>query len=66
MKSPRFWGYMYLFMGFSFVYLAIQQSSRSGTFDLFTIALMAIAAYDFMIGIRYLTLKPKTTEKKDD
>ncbi len=66
MKSPRFWGYIYFFMGFSFVYLAIHQSNRSGTWDLFTIALMAIAAYDFMIGIRYLTLKPKATSKKED
>jgi hypothetical protein len=66
MKSPRFWAYIYLFMGFSFVYLAIQQSNRTGHWDLFTVALMAIAAYDFMVAIKYMTFKPKTNENKKD
>lgn len=59
MKSPLFWGIMYLLMAFSFVFFAIQQRGRTGEWDLFTISLMAIAAYDFMVAIRYLMFKPK-------
>lgn len=59
MKTPFFWGVLYAFMGSSFVYFAINQNDRNGSWDAFTIALMAIAAYDFMIAIKYLTYKPK-------
>lgn len=64
MKSPRLWGYIYLFMGSTFVLFAIQQKTRIGGWDFFTIALMAIAAYDFMIAIKYLTFKPKNEKNK--
>lgn len=63
MKSPLFWGMVYLFMAFSFVFFAIQQKGRTGEWDLFTIALVAIAAYDFMIALRYFRMKPKADEK---
>lgn len=64
MRSPRFWAFLYLFMGSGFIYFAIQQKSRSGVWDWFTIALIAIAAYDFMIAIKYFTFKPKEESKK--
>ncbi|MCT8136596.1 YdiK family protein [Anaerobacillus sp. CMMVII] len=63
MRSPLFWGTAYLLMGASFVFFAIQQRGRTGEWDLFTIALMAIATYDFVIAIRYFTFKPKAQDK---
>jgi hypothetical protein len=66
MKSLRFWGYIYLFMGCSFIFLAIQQKARTGETDIFTIALMAIAAYDFMVAIKYLNPNPKKEKNKQD
>lgn len=66
MKSSRLWGYIYLFMGSSFVMFAIQQKTRIGGWDFFIVALMAIAAYDFMIAINYLTFKPKKGSNKQD
>lgn len=66
MKAQRLWGYIYIFMACSFVFLAIQQKSRIGETDLFTIALMAIAAYDFMIAIKYLRPTPKKDKNKRD
>ncbi|RXJ01336.1 DUF4305 domain-containing protein [Anaerobacillus alkaliphilus] len=63
MKSPLFWGIVYLFMAISFVYFAIQQRGRTGEWDLFTIVLMAIAAYDLLVAVRYFTFKPKVEKK---
>lgn len=65
LRSSRFWGYMYIFMGIGFVYLAINQSNQAG-WGLFTMALIAIAAYDFMIGMKYLFGKPKKADEKKD
>jgi hypothetical protein len=64
MKSPLVWGFIYLFMATSFVYFAIHQKGRTSDWDLFTIALMAIATYNFVIALRYFTFKPKADNKK--
>jgi hypothetical protein len=63
MKSSLFWAFMYLFMAVAFVYLAIQQKGRTGEWDLWTIALMAIATYDFFIAIKYFRMKRKVADK---
>ncbi len=57
MKSPRLWGMVYLFMAVGFTFLAIQQKSKTDEWDLFTLSLTAIAAYDLLRAIRYLTYK---------
>ena len=63
MKSPSFWGMIYLFMGFSFIFFAIQQKGRTGEWDLITIALIAIAAYDFMVANKYFRMKKNIGKK---
>lgn len=63
MKSPLLWAYLYLFMAFSFIYFAIQQRGRTGEWDWFTLILMAIAAYDFLVSIKYFSLNNKRKKK---
>ncbi|OIJ11351.1 hypothetical protein BKP37_15865 [Anaerobacillus alkalilacustris] len=66
MRSPYVWGIIYFFMGCLFVYFAIQQNTRTGQWDFFTIALMALAAYDFTISYRYFAFKKILKRKNKD
>lgn len=63
MRSPYFLGMIYLFMGCSFVYFAIQQNKRTDNWDFLTIALMALASYDLIVAFKHFTFKSRSKNK---
>ncbi|MBB5172620.1 DUF4305 domain-containing protein [Texcoconibacillus texcoconensis] len=52
-QSPKSWGFLYFFIGSLFLFLAIQQNSRTDGWDILTIVLMAVATMDYFISIRF-------------
>lgn len=54
--SPYLFSFIYMFIGVMFVYFAIEQNSRTNEWDLFTIALIAMATFEFMIALRYIRI----------
>ncbi|SES02226.1 YdiK family protein [Salipaludibacillus aurantiacus] len=67
-KSPRFYGYLYFFLGTLFLFFAIQSASQSAGWDFFTILLMAFAAIDYFIAFRYFgaAARQQQNGKKDN
>lgn len=62
-KSPRFYGYIYFFLGTLFLFFAIQSASQSEGWDIFTIILMAFAAIDYLIAFRYFGIAIRKQQK---
>lgn len=54
--SPKFLGFLYLTFAIIFIFFAIQ-SIEDTMWNLFTILLMAIAAYDLIKAIHYFRKK---------
>lgn len=62
-KSPRFFGYIYLFLGTLFLFFTIQSAQQTAGWDFFTILLMAFAAIDYMIAFRYFGTAARNSQK---
>ncbi|MGJ9385844.1 YdiK family protein [Salipaludibacillus sp. CF4.18] len=63
-KSPRFFGYIYLFLGTLFLFFAIQSAGETAGWDVWTVILMAFAAIDYMIAFRYFATAARKRQKK--
>ncbi|WP_205189061.1 YdiK family protein [Metabacillus iocasae] len=59
-RTPLFMGFVYMFMGALFTYLAIQSTRTSETIWSFTtIVLMLVATFDFSVALRVFLLHQK-------
>jgi hypothetical protein len=52
-KSPMFSGFIYLFLGFLFIFFAIQNVQESG-WGIFTILLVILATFDCGSGLKII------------
>lgn len=65
-RSPRFYGYLYFFLGTLFLFFAIQSASQSPGWDFFTILLMAFAAVDYLIAFKYFGMAARQQQDKNN
>ncbi|MDA1477051.1 MULTISPECIES: YdiK family protein [Bacillus] len=62
MRSPMFWGLIYLLTGVLFTYLAA--TSPGDMWSFYTVLLMLFAAYNISISIKMFVLSSKLNRKK--
>ncbi len=62
--SPSFMGIVYILIGVMFTYLAIQNVGLAG-WNLWTYFFIALAAIDFMIGIRFIRMRKHNQQPKE-
>ncbi|MDA7028582.1 YdiK family protein [Bacillus sp. CLL-7-23] len=62
MRSPMFWGLIYLLTGVLFTYLAA--TSPGNMWSFYTVLLMLFAAYNISISIKMFVLSSKLNRKK--
>ncbi|WFA07337.1 YdiK family protein [Bacillus sp. HSf4] len=62
MRSPVFWGVIYLLTGVLFTYLA--STSPGGIWSFYTILLMLFAAYNISISFKMFALSGRMKRKK--
>ncbi|PTL37658.1 YdiK family protein [Alkalicoccus saliphilus] len=53
MRSPRFNGYLFFFVGTLFLMMAIQTAGQTSGWDILTIVLIAFAAFDYMLAFKF-------------
>jgi uncharacterized protein YacL len=65
-RSPIFIATFYIILGLIITYLASNSVGRNG-WNFFSLLLVALAAYDFFMAIRFLMLRKtiKNMQKKD-
>lgn len=54
--SPYLFSFIYFLIGTAFTYFAIEQNARTNSWDFFTILLIAMATFEFMVAIRYIRI----------
>ncbi|MCR6097774.1 YdiK family protein [Salipaludibacillus agaradhaerens] len=64
MRSPRFSGYLYFFLGTLFLLIAIQTAQASPGWDAITILLMAFAAFDYFLAFRMFAIAARQRHSK--
>lgn len=54
--SPYLFSFIYFLIGTAFTYFAVEQNARTSNWDFFTILLIAMATFEFMVAIRYIRI----------
>ncbi|PRO66361.1 YdiK family protein [Alkalicoccus urumqiensis] len=63
-RSPRFNGYLFIFFGTLFLFLAIQSAGQSSGWDVITIVLIAFAAFDYFLGFKFFVAAARMEQNK--